>query len=188
MNAEIDRKIERALAAEDWKAARKHILRALQDDPQDHWLLTNLATTYYEERDYRAALDWSRKALILAPQCPIVLWDYAGSLDMLGREKEAIEVWRGLIDWGAAAIAADECGEGIRAARSLVNDCRYRIGCAQVDLGHREAATEMFEQYVANRGRSTPSIYSLDDVHARLAQLAKQPGAEPPRRARAVRS
>ena len=40
------------------------------------------------ESDYQEALRWVEKAREIAPDCPLVLWDYAGTLDMLGRERE----------------------------------------------------------------------------------------------------
>lgn len=172
MTATIDRKIEQAIAADEWKSARGLIVRALENDPSDHWLLTRLALTYYEERNYELALEYSERAMALAPNCPLVLWDCAGALDMLGRETEAIDVWKGLIARGPEAIAEDECGEGLRAARSLVNDCRYRVGCALADLEDFMAAREMLAQHVAHRGKTTPSIYSLTEAKRKLRALS----------------
>ena len=77
-------KIERLIEAEDWPAARRAIRAELRSDPENHWLLTRLGLTYYEEKDYKQALEWSRRAVGEAPNCPLVLWDYAGTLQMLG--------------------------------------------------------------------------------------------------------
>ncbi len=48
--------IESAIAADDWKNARKLIRAAMKKTPEDHWLLARLALTYYEQRDYATAL------------------------------------------------------------------------------------------------------------------------------------
>lgn len=119
--------IETLIAAEDWKAARRAIQRMLRKEPNRHWLVTRLALTYYEQRDYETALAYSEKAMKLAPHCPLVLWDYGGVLDMLGRKREAIQVFRRLVRRGAQSLAYCECGEGIGKARALVADCLYRL-------------------------------------------------------------
>src|ERR1700736_806345 len=92
--------IQRAFDADDWKQARKLIRAELEKDPTHHWLLTRLATTYYEEKDYAKALAISEKAMRSNPRCPLVLWDYACALDMLGRSDDAIVVWDKLLRRG----------------------------------------------------------------------------------------
>ena len=56
----------------------------LKKEPDNHWLLTRLGLTYYEERAYGASLSYERRALNLAPHCPRAFWDDAGSLQKLG--------------------------------------------------------------------------------------------------------
>ena len=82
--------IESLIAADDWKGARRVITTALQREPNSHWLLSRLALTYYEEFEYERALALERQALELAPNCPLALWGYAGSLEMLDRPREAL--------------------------------------------------------------------------------------------------
>jgi tetratricopeptide (TPR) repeat protein len=65
-------KIERLIEAEDWPAARRAIRAELRSDPKNHWLLTRLELTYYEEKDYQQALACERRALAEAPKCPLV--------------------------------------------------------------------------------------------------------------------
>src|SRR5215469_7498410 len=50
-------KIERLIDAEEWPAARRAIRADLKSDPENHWLLTRLGLTYYEEKDYGRALE-----------------------------------------------------------------------------------------------------------------------------------
>src|SRR5207253_1294861 len=121
-------RVEALFKEERWTDARQFLQEELRAEPDNHWLLTRLSTTYYEQGDYKEALHWVEKALALAPDCPLVLWDYAGALDMLGREREAIGIYRSLLQRGAERIADDECGEGIEWATSLLTDCVYRAG------------------------------------------------------------
>lgn len=73
--------------------------------------------TYYEEFKYEKALEYDSQALSLAPNCPLALWGYAGSLDMLGREREALKIYQRLVKRGAESITHGECGEGLARAR-----------------------------------------------------------------------
>src|SRR5262245_679907 len=114
--------IEDLLDVERWRDARARIRLELRSRPDSHWLHTRLALTYYEERRYRLALRSSERALRLAPACPLVLWDYAGALQMLARHREALRIYSELVNRGVHRIARDECGEGIAWARGLVAD------------------------------------------------------------------
>ena len=171
MTTATTRKIDRAMNEEDWQTARRLILRELNAAPDDHWLTTRLATTFYEQRDYAAALEWSEKAMCLAPECPLVVWDYACALDLTGQEEAAIQVWRDLIDRGPQRIAADECGEGLRWAESLVNDSRYRAALSFFDLGKKKEALRLLRAHLAHRKPGLPSLYSLREARAKERQM-----------------
>jgi tetratricopeptide (TPR) repeat protein len=171
MTALMTRRIDGAMEKEDWETARRLLLEELEQAPEDHWLTTRLATTFYEQQDYAAALKWSEKALTLAPECPLVLWDYASALDMTGQEEAAVQVWRDLIDRGPARIADDECGEGLRWAESLVNDSRYRAALSSYDLGKKKDALRLLREHLAHRKPGLPSLYSLREVRAKERQM-----------------
>ncbi|MDX2166831.1 MAG: tetratricopeptide repeat protein [Deltaproteobacteria bacterium] len=153
--------IEKSIRAGRWLTARKAIERALMIDPHNHWLLTRLGLTYYELRDYSAALRCSEQALVLNPKCPLALWDYAGTLQMLDRHREAIEVYRSLLRRGAKRIAHGRCGEGVARARGLIADCHYRLAESLTALGRADEALAAFTKHLDLRGPGCRSIYLL---------------------------
>ena len=157
---------------EEWKKARGIIRAELKNTPDSHWLWTRLATTYYEEHQYSKALSLEKRALQLAPNCPLVLWDLAGTMDMLGRRQEAIRIWKSIIKRGVNRLAYGECGEGIRWSKSLVNDCRYRIGAAYQELGKTGYAVRYLRDHIANRQPGIPSIYDLREVRKEIIALS----------------
>lgn len=165
--------VESLIEEEKWEEARLAIEEELKAAPEDHWLLTRLSTTYYEQRDYIKALQYAEQAKDLAPNCPLVLWDYAGALDMLGRRKEALDVYRTLLDRGAKNIAMDECGEGIKWARNLLMDCTYRAGCCVADLGHRDEAAIMMRAYLHLLDLGGEGLYPREEVAKKLRQLTR---------------
>src|ERR1700722_16479923 len=136
--------------AENWTGARKVIKSQLKEAPNDHWLLTRLSTTYYEERDYKEALRWAKRAHEIVPDCPLVLWDLAGAYDMGGMPSEAIKYYERILKKGSRgieAMAADECAEGPAWALSLVIDTIYRASLCLKKLGCKEAALELMKNY-----------------------------------------
>ena len=100
----------------------------LKERPNDHFMISRLALTHYEQREYWTAMGLERRALLLAPHCPLALWGLAGTNHMLGHLDEASGIYRRLIRRGAMRIARGRCGEGIRDARRLVADCWFRLG------------------------------------------------------------
>jgi tetratricopeptide (TPR) repeat protein len=152
---------------ENWEGARLLLNKLLEEEPDSHWLLSRLSLTYHEERNYEKALEYVVQALDLAPHCPMVSWDYAGTLDMLEYKMDAMKVYQRLIHRGVNRIAYDECGEGIRKARSLINDCRYRLACIYADMDEFSKARKYIQEHISHRNRNCTSIYSLRDVKKR---------------------
>jgi tetratricopeptide (TPR) repeat protein len=163
--------IERATTANDWPKARRLIREELRKNRDDHWLLTRLSLTYYEQKQYQKSLHYVTQALQIAPYCPLAVWDYAGTLDMLNRKKKALQVFQWLISWGEKAIAYDECGEGIRFARSLIADCYYRVARIHEERRERGEAMRAYRQHLLRRKRGVRSIYPLSEVRRRFAVL-----------------
>jgi tetratricopeptide (TPR) repeat protein len=172
----VGNRIEKYLLQEDWQIARAIILKELKKTPGDHWLLTRLSLTYYEEHKYKKALKIVEKALKYAPKCPLVLWDYAGTLDMIGQHQEAIKIWKRLLRIGIDKIAYGECGEGLRWARSLLNDSRYRIGRSYRKMGKLKQASNYIFAHISHRTPGTPSIYLLSTVKRELNDIERKKG------------
>lgn len=166
--------IESCIAAGRWRRARRLILEEMKADPENHWLLTRLSTTFYEERNYAKALEISRTAYTISPKCPLVLWDYAGALEMAGKEHEAIGMWNSMLRRGVQSIAKDKCGEGVQWARSLLNDCRYRLAVAYLDAKQYALAERHILAHKARRRTGLSSCYTAKDVARQMKRLGKR--------------
>ena len=169
----MSQQIERAIATRRWVRAQTLIKREIARTPRSHWLLTRLGSTYYAQRQYKRALLYIEKALSLAPRCPLVLWDYACCLDMLGRTKECLAVCRRLLRRGVGRLAHGKCGEGNEWARGLVADCYYRMAQCYRDLGDNKRAAVAFRRHLALRGPGCRSIYPIAEVRKELRALAR---------------
>lgn len=168
--------VEELIGAEDWAAARRAIRRELRSSPDDHWLLTRLGTTYYEQKRYRQALKYSDKALALEPTCPLALWDRACALQMLNQPAAALQTYRHLVRRGVRRLASGQCGEGGRWACGLVADCHYRMAGCYRQMGKRRLAVRALKQHLSLRGPACWSIYSLRAVRKELKSLEKELG------------
>ena len=163
--------IEEAISMNNWDEARKLIEKGLEGDPENHWYITRLSLTYYEQFDYARSLDLTTRALELAPNCPLVLWDHAGSLDMLDRPKEAIKIYNRILDRSLDSLAYDECGEGMARARGFKADSLYRIGLCHFYLGSIETAICFLVDHLAARGPGCQSIYPIAEVRRKLKKF-----------------
>ena len=166
--------IERLIRSHDWVAARKVILAELRSSPKSHWLLSRLGLTFYEQQRYTQALRYSLRALAEMPNCPLALWDYAGSLEMLDRTQEALKVYLHLIRRGICSVAFGDCGEGLAWARGLIADCHYRAAHCYVSLHRKKMAVKALKGHIALRGPGCRSIYSLAKVRKELKLAGTQ--------------
>jgi tetratricopeptide (TPR) repeat protein len=169
-----NKQVDQLFADEQWAAARALLEKELRKPGQknDHWLLTRLSTTYYEEQNYPEALKWVEQAYKHAPNCPLVLWDLAGTLDALGRSADALAIYLKLLDRPIDAIAEDECGEGRAWAMGLLADCLYRAGLCAKHLGHGKLAISVFEAYLRALELGAVGIYSAEQAQAQIDELA----------------
>jgi tetratricopeptide (TPR) repeat protein len=117
--------VEKLLEKKDWSAAQSTIHEALVFHPSDHWLWMHLGLCYYEQRQYEKGLKCAEHAVQLAPDCPLALWHYAGSLAMAGRASAALTIWTALLNIDLDTVAYGEHGEGMDWALQLVNDVHF---------------------------------------------------------------
>lgn len=148
----------------------------LKAEPHHHWLLTRLSSEYYEQRRYVLALRYAEKAFSEAPSCPLVLWDYAGALQMLGRHSKALDLYARIVTRGVNRIATGECGEGRAWARGLVSDSHYRASISLKAVGNEPASLSAFDQCLDLRGPGCRSIYRLTELRAENVPATRPAG------------
>ena len=110
------------------------------------------------------ALRYSEKAFEMAPECPLVLWDYAGDLQMLNRHGEALDLYARLVTQGVEGLVKNECSEGRGKARGLVSDSYYRASQSLAALGRKKESDSAFDECLNLRGPGCRSIYTLEEL------------------------
>ena len=75
----------------DWQAAVNHYQAALEEFPENSMALTSLGLAYYEMRDYQSAIEFYKKAALVAPEDPTPPEKIADIFERQGRIEEAIQ-------------------------------------------------------------------------------------------------
>jgi len=162
--------IEALLGSGQWAAARARIEAELASQPGDHWLLTQLGVTLYEQGRYAESLRPLVQSLEIVPDCPLTLWNLAGGLDALGKPEDAVAIYTWLIGRKKTA-ADDDCWESDEWADALKTDCVYRVGACFERMGLSESAERCFRQYVNLLLAGMAGSYTLEDAGAHIQKL-----------------
>ena len=144
----------------------------LQDRPSSNQRFPRSPASHPHVDVAVAALSSEKTPPQVGPNTVEVLWDYAGALEMLQRNKLALRTYQRLIGRGIDSTALDECGEGIGWARSLIADSHYRAAHCCRKIGRIEVARNHFENHLALGGPGCRSIYNLNKVRSEIAKLA----------------
>ncbi len=156
---------------EEWDKAQEILEDELEKNPENHWLITQLSEVFYEKQDYETALKLSTQAIRLAPDCPLVINDHALHLYMHERDDEAIELWSKLLEKGVRGVAYGECGEGVKFAKSLLNDVRARMALSYLAINNKKQALQYFNQHLENRQRGLFSNFTKREIIKKINEI-----------------
>ena len=156
---------------EDYQSAIALLKGEMVKSPDDHWLNAQLAISYYELRDYKTAMEFSEKAVRLSPNCPLALDYHASILFANGKVKEALRIWNDLLDKNVEEIACGDCGEGVRFAKSLLNDVGFSVGDAYMELNNKEKALSYYKSHLANRQKGIFSNITRREVLKEIGKI-----------------
>lgn len=169
----LSRRLDRAYWDEDWARAERLARDLARRATHPAWYLGQLSSIYYETRRYARALRAAEKALELSPKDPLYLWYYAGALDMVGRDRGAIQQFRRIVRMGPVSAGTVHCREGKAWGESLVNDCRYRIGLCYSDLGEDTLVRKWIRAHLKHRRPGLVSLYSKREVMRTLEGMGR---------------
>lgn len=162
---------------EKWTEARRLLERRCKAEPLNHWLLTRLGTTYYEQEKYKKALEFSLQAYKAAPTCLLVLWDLASTYEMLGEDAKAARIYKKLFRLACRSLRGEgeeeEHNEGPRWLNSLTTDCLYSVAGCLFRLGLPKEAHWFVREHLEWRIRGTKSIYPLKAARGLLREILK---------------
>lgn len=158
----------------EWKKARQLLEKEQEKDPSAHWVLTQLGVTFYEERRYKKALQFFEASKQIVPDCPLTIWNFAGTLDSLGRHTEALRHFASLLQSQKTA-KEDPCWESRAWTEALKTDCLYRMGICFENLGEKKQAEQCFRNYLDLLLSGGTGNYSLEEVTKRIRKFHGTP-------------
>ena len=156
---EFSRRVNSLLFKEEWKTLDKILRDRLKSYPNEYWLMTCLANSLYEQRKYKQALKYSEKAMQIASDDPLVIFDYAPILKMTGDIRKAIGYWKKIEKMGLNRLAFGRHGEGMNWAKSIRNTTYYQLAFAYKDLGDMKNLITT-KKNIENRERGVRCNYS----------------------------
>jgi tetratricopeptide (TPR) repeat protein len=153
-----------------WEQARNILEVAREQSPRDHWVLTQLGVTFYEQHKYEDALKLFLASRDIVDNCPLTLWNHAGTLDALGKHTEAMQIYTWLLQSNKSPDD-DPCWESKEWTDGLKTDCVYRLGVCFRHLGKKQEAEHCFRQYVNLLLEGVEGTYSIGDVTQQIRNL-----------------
>jgi tetratricopeptide (TPR) repeat protein len=169
-------RINKLFDRQEWTAARKLLLAERAKAPDDHWVLTQLGVTYYEQRQYKKAERLFREATEIMPECPLALWHLAGARDALGDHQSAIRIYSRLLA-SKRTPAQDPCWESNEWTEALKTDCVYSLGFCFRQLGKKRKAERYYREYLNLLMAGAAGMYPAEDVIREIQELRSSNGS-----------
>jgi tetratricopeptide (TPR) repeat protein len=154
----------------EWAKARGLLEKEQKRNSGDHWLLTQIGVTFYEEGKYGEACRLFLKSLKIVADCPLTLWNLAGTLDATGQPLQALKIYTWLLRTNKSA-KDDPCWESKKWSDALKTDSVYRIGVCFQHIGDRNKAEDCYRQYLNLLLIGGEGSYSIEDVTQRIRKL-----------------
>jgi len=147
-----------------WQEAKELLEREVKKYPKEYFLITSLAKACYNLKLYEESLMYAVEAMKIEPNDVLVIYDYGCSLSALDRNNEAIRQWNKIIEKDIDEIAFGDFGEGLRWAKSIKNDARYRKAICSLKVGNKDEASKLIKEHLLNRQRGIYSDFSKKQI------------------------
>ena len=166
----LSSKIHELFRQGEWEEAREILEGEREKEPRSHWVLTQLGVTFYERFKYEDAYKLFLDSLNILNDCPLTLWNLAGTLDSLGKHADAIRIYTWLL---RSKKTADEspCWESKEWSEVLKTDCVYRMGVCFRHLDKKHEAEHCFRQYVNLLLTGIEGTYSIEEVREQIQKV-----------------
>jgi len=161
---EFSAKLNALFGYEKWEEAIIILEKEIKKYPEEYFLHTSLAKTYFNLKIYDKAYDSALKAMAIEPNDPLVIYDYACTLYSLGKYIDATVELNKIVDQNIKDILNSKFGEGVKWVKSLINDSRFRMALCYIELGKIAIALELINKHLQHRQRGIYSDFTKKQV------------------------
>ncbi len=167
----ISLQLNKYFDADDNESAHKLLLSSIKRFPNEHLFYAQLSVINYELGNDKNAIEYAEQALQITPTCQLAQNYYAVALQSTDNETKAIEIWLSLLSRIINDLAFNDCGEGIRNAKSLQNDIRFNLGVSYFAINNKEKSKFYFNEHLKNREQGQYSSFTQKNVNEYLNDL-----------------
>ncbi|HVI44390.1 MAG TPA: hypothetical protein VM802_05960 [Chitinophaga sp.] len=126
--------------------SRKQLFADLRKKPEDPDLLSEIASSYYKEANYKKAYVYDRRAWLCNRNNTIHITNLAADLEMLGWLEDAIKLSKWVLTWSIERICRHTNVSTSR-AMTIKNDCRFRVSYCYYKLEQHSLARRYLNLY-----------------------------------------
>ncbi|MGO4290584.1 hypothetical protein [Chitinophaga sp. RAB17] len=137
---------------------RRQLFAALKKAGEDPDILCEIAASYYGEQNFKKAYVYDRRAWMCNRKNAIHMANLSADLEMLGWYEDAITLSKGIINWKIEKICK-YTNVDVRRAKSIKNDCRYRISLSYYKLEDESMARRYLNLYFKIKKRDNLTTF-----------------------------
>ncbi len=126
----------------------------------DHYTNAIVGICYEKINRLERALYFLKRSYSIEPNCPFVLWNYGNVLRLINRKKDAIRIWKRIIDTDYETKIPRECDEG-NITEGLIVNTYYDIGVTYKELANTDHASDYLNMHMSKRRRGLPNLPPL---------------------------
>lgn len=164
-------KLNNLIENENWAYAKMLLEEEIRKQPEEYFLITSLSKIYFNMREYNKALKYSTKAINIESNDPLVIYDHGCALSANNKHKEAIYYCKQIVKMDINKVAYGKFGEGMKWAKSIVNDSIFRIAISFIKLDKPIIAKKYIKEHLRNRRRGQYSDFSQDYILETLNKI-----------------
>lgn len=153
----------------EFAKAKRLLKKALQTEPDNVYLLTQMANVLWNLEKDEEALTFAMKAKEIDSDYPLMLFTLGRILWSLEDNSASIEVWDKLLCADITSVA--DKGWGIKWAQSVMNDARFYKAMCLDSLDRMTEAKEEMEKHLACRRKGLESDFTLKEAKEFLLRL-----------------
>lgn len=144
----------------EWIKLHSLLLEIIKDYPDEYYFLTELSSVCYQLNLPSECLNYAERAYKIAVNDLWVTFHYGMALYLNDDFEESQIMFSKIISTSVEVLAYGEHGEGLKWAKSLINDSRYMIARCMMQQQKYSDAEIILQEHISKRKRGLYSDFS----------------------------